>query len=258
MEEDLDDEDFTEEDFTGQLKTLGLNDGDIVLVHSSMKAIGTKKTPQEFINSIFSAIGPEGTLLVPALSYDNVTPEQPCFSVLKTEPCIGLIPRTFFRMDGVVRSVHPTHSVCAYGKHAIEMTSQHCLDETPVGPNSPFMKLPVRGGKILFIGDTVKSCTFMHGAEEIAGAPYTLNRERTRYIIEDEKGIITEKYLIGHDFAGWRQEYQKIKDILQYPAIRRGKIGAADCFLIDASALLEEALKKFREDILYFVSKTGE
>jgi len=246
------------EDFTGQLRSLGLKNGDVVLVHSSMKALGTNRTSLEIINDIIAVIGPEGTLLVPALSYDNVTAEQPCFSVLKTEPCIGLIPRTFFHMDGVIRSVHPTHSVCAIGKYAIEMTSRHCVDETPVGPNSPFMKLPDYNGKILFIGDTVKSCTFMHGIEEIAKAPYTLKKERTRYFIEDENGIVTERDLIGHDFAGWKQEYQKIKGLLHYPDIKTGKVGQADCCLINAAALMEEAYKKFREDPYYFVSKLNE
>jgi len=223
-----------------------------------MKALGTTKTPLEFIGSIIDAIGPDGTLLVPALSYDNVTAEQPHFSVLKTEPCIGLIPKTFFHMDGVVRSVHPTHSVCAYGKYAVEITSRHCLDETPVGPNSPFMKLPDYNGKILFIGDTARCCTFLHGIEEIAGAPYTLKKERTKYFIEDEKGTVIQRDMIGHDFAGWKQEYQKIKDILRYPEIKTGKVGQADCYLIDAAALKEEAIKKFKENLYYFVTKTGE
>ena len=249
---------MNQENFTGQLRSLGLNDGDVILVHSSMKALGTKKSPLEFINDIISAIGPEGTLLVPALTYNNVTAEQPYFSVSKTEPCIGLIPGTFFHMAGVVRSVHPTHSVCAFGKFAVEITSRHYLDETPVGPNSPFTRLPDYNGKILFIGDTVKSCTFMHGLEEIAGTPYTLKKERTRYITEDEKGSVTEREMIAHDFVGWKQEYQKIKDLLRYPDIKTGKVGQADCFLIDSAALKKEALIKLKENLLYFVSKINQ
>ena len=243
------------EDFAVLLRALGLNRGDTILMHSSMKALGTKKTPLDFIHDIIGVIGEEGTLLAPALSYESVTAEEPYFSALATEPCIGLIPKTFFHMDGVVRSIHPTHSVCAYGKHAVDITSQHHLDETPVGPNSPFMKLLDYKGKILFIGEVIKCCTFMHGIEEIAGAPYTMNKERTHYIIEDAKGTVTERDMYGHDFAGWKQEYQRIKDLLQYPEIRSGKVGQADCFLLDASALLEKALAKFKEDPYYFVSK---
>jgi diguanylate cyclase (GGDEF)-like protein len=245
--------DNTKEDFTGQLRSLGLCAGDVVLVHSSMKALGTKKTPQEFIHDIIDAIGTEGTLLVPALTYANVNAGQPYFSVSRTEPCIGLIPNCFFHMEGVIRSAHPTHSVCAYGKHAADIVSEHYIDETPVGPHSPFMKLPDYKGKILFIGNTLKSCTFMHGIEEAAGAPYTLAKERTHYIIEDGNGAIAERDMYAHDFAGWRQEYQKIRDIL--PDIKQGKVGQADCFLLDARALAENAIKKMREDPYYFVTK---
>jgi len=244
-----------EEDFPGQLRALGLVDGDLVLVHSSMKALGTKKTPQDLINDIITVIGPEGTLLVPALTYSNVSAEQPRFSVSKTEPCIGLIPGTFFHMDGVIRSVHPTHSICAWGKHAIDITSHHHIDETPVGPHSPLRKLPDYQGKILFIGDVLKSCTFMHGIEEIVEAPYALQKQRTRYIIEDANGTISERHMYGHDFVGWRQEYQRIRDILHFPEIKSGKVGQADCFIIDASVLAEKAINKFKENFYYFVSK---
>jgi aminoglycoside 3-N-acetyltransferase len=220
-----------------------------------MKALKTAKTPLEFIEDIVSVIGPEGTLLVPALSYDNVKAEQPKFQVKKTEPCIGLIPRTFFHMPNVIRSLHPTHSVCAIGKRALEMTSMHFMDETPVGPNSPFMKILKYNGKLLFIGEVLKSCTFIHGVEEIAGAPYTLEKERTHYIIEDENGNVYEKDMYAHDFKGWSQEYQRIKDILTYPDIRAGKVGQADCYLINASALLEKATEKINENPYWFVTE---
>ena len=245
------------EDFKGQLRSLGLNSGDIVLMHSSMKALATKKSPQEFIQDIISVIGPEGTLLIPALTFANVKAEYPYFIARETEPCIGLIPRTFFRMRGVVRSLHPTHSVCAFGKRAIELTSKHFLDKTPVGPHSPFRKILDYNGKLLFIGDTVRCCTFMHGVEEIAGVPYVLKKEWLRYTIEDEKGNVVEKDMIPHDFKGWNQEYQRIKNILEYPDIRRGKVGRADCFLINAAALLSKAIEKIKENLYYFVSESS-
>ena len=242
-----------QDNFTGQLKSLGLKSGDVIMMHSSMKALDTKRSPVELINDIISVIGTEGTLLIPALTYDNVRADKPRFSVSSTEPCIGLIPRTFFKMEGVIRSKHPTHSVCAFGKYAAEMTGDHHLDETPAGPNSPFMKMPIYKGKLLFIGDVVHCCTLMHGIEEIVKAPYTLKKEPTHYIIEDGASVF-EKDFYDHDFEGIKQEYQIIRDILQYPDIRNGKVGEADCFLIDTKALIEKAIEKFKDNIYYFVS----
>lgn len=128
------------------MKALGIKEGETILVHASMKALGTKETPETVLDTLQAALGDDGTLLLPALTYENVTPEHPVFDADKTVPCIGLLPRTFWRMPGVVRSVHPTHSVCVRGKRAAELTALHGEDITPVGKNSPFMKLPEIGG----------------------------------------------------------------------------------------------------------------
>jgi aminoglycoside 3-N-acetyltransferase len=245
------------EDFKTQLVKLGLNQGDVILMHSSMKALKTKKTPADFIEDILSIIGSEGTLLIPALSYRDVNAENPYFSAKETEPCIGLIPKTFFHMPGVIRSLHPTHSVCAFGKMAGELTSKHILDETPVGPHSPITRIVDYNGKILFIGDVLKCCTFMHGIEELVGASYCLVKERTHYVIKDEKGNTVEKDMFAHDFVGWEQEYQRIKDILDYPEIKTGKVGQAECYLIDSAALFTKAKEKLCENQYYFVTDVG-
>ena len=240
--------------FKKQLQDLGINAGDVVLMHSSMRALKTNRMPEEVIEDVISCIGPEGTLLIPALTYSNVDVVNPYFNVKETEPCIGLIPCIFLRMPGVVRSLHPTHSVCAYGKKANELTMLHILDETPVGPYSPLRKMLEYKGKILFIGEILSACTFMHGIEEIANVPYVLEKKQTHYFLEDENGTVIEKNMYAHDFAGYKQEYQRIKDILTFPDIKTGKVGEADSYLIDASVLMKKALEKLENDPFYFVS----
>ena len=96
-----------------------------------------------------------------------------------------------------------THSVSAFGKNAHEIIAEHILDKTPIGKNSPLMKLPNYNGKILFIGDILNTCTFMHGVEEVVGSPYCLKKTHTSYIIDDGNGRIIEKDMIDHDFYGW-------------------------------------------------------
>ncbi len=122
------------ERFKRDLLELGVKPGDMVLVHSSMKALGTECAPEEIIDAMEEVLGEEGTLLMPALTYENVTAEQPVFDSAATEPCIGLLPRTFLHRPGVERSVHPTHSVCAKGKMAHRLTVSHSMDDTAVGP----------------------------------------------------------------------------------------------------------------------------
>jgi len=237
-----------------QLYSLGIKPGDVILMHSSMRALKIKSTPEEFLYELMAALTDEGTLLLPALTYESVTPEQPVFSSLESEPCVGILPITFKRMEGVVRSLHPTHSVCAKGAKADDLTKRHINDNTPVGPNSPFMLLAEAQGKLLFIGDILHSCTLMHGIEEIVSAPYAMNKDLTLFKLKDAQGVLHEKEYYTHNFKGWEQEYTRIRDILSYPDIRTGKVGKAKCTLIDAAALKQAAIKRFQKNIYAFVS----
>ncbi len=242
--------------FSKDFLSLGIFPGDTVLMHSSMKALGTDETPESFLNALCEHLGEKGTLLLPALTYSNVGENQPLFSVRDTEPCIGLLPRVFVKMEGVVRSMHPTHSCAAKGYRAEEMTSRHRFDKTPVGENSPFRILAQVGGKILMVGDINDHCTFMHGMEEIGNAPYCLNKHTTRYVLEDYDGTQREVHLYGHDFKDIaEQKYSRFENILSFPDIRRGKICKADCTLISASALQKAAVEKLKQDKYYFVIK---
>ncbi len=227
---------------------LGVNTGDVLLVHSSMKALDTKLSPEEVLDCLELVLGESGTLLLPALTYENVTLAHPVFDSAATDPCIGLLPRTFLHREGVERSVNPTHSVCAKGRLAHTLTVGHQMDDSAVGPHSPFMLLPVYSGKLLFIGDILHACTFMHGIEEIVQPPY-LRRVKQHFTVNGK-----ERDYFGYDNFGWGSEFQWIADILEEPDIRRGKLLGADSYLIDSRALLAAALFKMRAEPYAFVT----
>ena len=237
-----------------QLSNLGIASKDVVLMHSSMKSLETELTPKDFLFELMDTLTDSGTLLLPALTYESVTLEHPFFSVCDSEPCVGILPKTFLKMKGVHRSMHPTHSVCAWGANAEALTCEHIRDNTPVGPCSPFMLLPKFDGKILFVGDVLHSCTFMHGIEELVNAPYTMNKDMTRYTLTDAQGKTIDKEYYTHNFKGWNQEYPRIRDILEFPDIRTGLICAAPCTVIDPNKLKAAAIERFQEDIYAFVS----
>jgi aminoglycoside 3-N-acetyltransferase len=134
------------------------------------------------------------------------------------------------------------------------LTRGHVLDNTPVGPHSPFMLLPGVNGKLLFVGDILHSCTLMHGIEEIVDAPYAMDKDMTVYTLKDADGIASEKAYYTHNFEGWEQEYTRIRELLSYPDIQEGPVGAAACTLIDAKKLKEAVIGRFQDDIYAFVS----
>lgn len=241
--------------FFKDFENLGIKKGDTVLMHSSMKALKTDIKPEEFLQLLCDFLGDKGTLVLPTLSYDYVTLENNVFVLNETPACIGLLPNVFLKMEGVKRSLHPTHSCAAKGYKADEITRDHYIDDTPVGPNSPFIKLADMGGKILMLGDVNNHNTFMHGMEEIAGAPYCLTKEKFNFVLYDKDGKRSEVQQYRHDFDGIEQAYSRVVDILPINSVSFGKIGAASCTLMDALAVKMAALKKLDEDIWYFVNK---
>ena len=88
----------------------------------------------------------------------------------------------------------------------------------------------------------------MHGIEEIIQPPY-IRKVTNRYIVDG-----TEREYIGNDDFGWGSEFQRIEEILEYPDIRKGKLGAANAYLIDARALLAAALSKMWAEPYSFVT----
>ena len=235
--------------FKNDLQRLGVKAGDVLLVHSSMKALGTDCTPDAIIDALEEVLGEDGTLLMPALTYETVNAEHPIFESTQTSPCTGLLSAVFMQRPGVERSIHPTHSVCAKGRLAHTLTVRHAMDQTAVGPHSPFMLLPLYHGKLLFIGDILDKCTFMHGIEDLIRPPYIHPDFPAVYTVDSTK----REYTGFRDF-GWGAEFQRIEDLLTEPDLKKGKLLAANAYLIDTQALFAAAVYKLRCEPYAFVT----
>lgn len=244
------------------LRALGVRSGDTVLMHSSYKSLGgVEGGAAGFFEAFLSLLGPEGTLVLPSLSYEYVTREQPVFDVRETPSCVGYLTE-FFRtqVPGVVRSLHATHSCCAIGRQAQALTGTHLLDDTPVGPNSPFAKLPEMDGWILMLGCHPDHNTSMHGVEQTAEPPYLLDRTaRVRYVLRDAQGVAHEQWALRHNFVldGWyyEQRYSRILSLLSDSEVRRGRVLSADCVMMRADAVWEKGRRMLLRDPFYFVDR---
>ena len=240
------------------LHRLGVQPGDVLLVHSAMKPLGPVEDGcRGVIEALLEALTDTGTLLLPALTYATVTRENPVFSVSDTPSCVGKLSEAFRTMPGVRRSVHPTHSVCAVGRLAAEMLSGHEDDRTPVGPHSPFRRLAEQGGKILMLGCGLTPNTFMHGVEEEAGVPYCLSPDPIAYTCILPDGTRYTATYTPHLFDGITQRYDRAAALLDGDALRFGRVALADCALIDAAKLRRAALARMQTEPLYFVDRNG-
>ena len=236
------------------LKKLGIREGCCLLVHSSYKSLGPSIDEiGQVIATLQAVIGQEGTLLFPALSYETVNDDSPYFDIKNTPSCIGAIPEWFRKQPGVLRSMSPTHSVSAIGPCAKVITTGHDLDDTPVGPNSPFRKLRDLGGQILMLGCGLAPNTSMHGVEELAPPPY-LFKEAITYTCTDWDGTIKKIATRRHKFGDTViQRYDRLKYILPDDVLKSGYVLDAQCYLLEAGPMWTLAEAVLREDPLFFV-----
>jgi aminoglycoside 3-N-acetyltransferase len=236
------------------LLALGVHPGGVLLVHSSMKSMGRVEGGAEtVICGLLEALGPEGTLLMPALSYERVTPDAPLFDLLNTPSNVGLVPEVFRQRAGTLRSLHPTHSICAVGMMAQELVAEHAKDSTPCGEHSPLHLLPGKNGQILMLGCGLEPNTSMHAVEELVDPLYLYDPPMDyRLILPDGRKSI-RRYR-PHNFRGWMQRYERLEDLMDGGLVR-GRVLKAGCHLLEARLMWETALGKLREDPLYFVDK---
>lgn len=159
---------FNKDKIKEQLHGLGIKRDDTVIIHTSFKAVGEiDGGPEEFINAFCEYLS-DGLFLVPAQTWANVTRESPVYDPQKSEPCIGLIPRTAYKRQDGIRSLHPTHSMWACGKGAKEFIAGEEHAQTPARVGGAWWKLGEVGAKILLIGVDHGRNTYIHAVDEIA------------------------------------------------------------------------------------------
>ncbi len=233
---------------------LGICKGDTLLVHSSLRSLGGA-SPKDVIDGLMYALGEDGTLVFPALSYLHCNPNQREFDYYNTPSNIGALPEYFrTEIEGVKRSLCPTHSCCAIGKNAEYITSGHILDNTPCGENSPFRRLMQLNGKILFIGCGMRPNTSMHAVEELSVPDYLYGGDY-EYTLTDENGTAHKNTVRAHGFAGVAQRYERLSNLLTDDELKIGNILSAECHLVKTQPMWEKADKKYREDPHYFIDR---
>jgi aminoglycoside 3-N-acetyltransferase len=241
------------------LRRLGLDNGAVVLVHSSLSRLGNVKGGADaVIDSLLAAVGPAGTLLFPTLTgTERDSPDAPPMIDVRSTPCwTGRIPETARQRIGARRSLHPTHSITALGAGADRWAAGHQASETPCDTHSPYYQLITDRGWILQIGGvTQDSNTTLHCLEELAGVPYHLQPDTTEGIVIDAEG---GRHIVRNRLHLWKwdREFTKVDAPLQEAgAMRADHVGRATARLINARQLADVILPYLQRDPLYLLSE---
>ncbi|MHB9134027.1 MAG: AAC(3) family N-acetyltransferase [Armatimonadota bacterium] len=240
---------LTQSNLTTAFRSLGLQEGDTVLVHSSLRKLGPVENGADgVIDALLAAVGPAGTVAVPTHTWGTVNARQPVFHQLYSPSIVGTLTNIFRQRPEAVRGLHPTHSVAAIGVRAAEFVSRHEQDNTPCSRRSPYGKLVTWGGKILFIGVNLECCTFFHGCEEWADCPWVFTKEPEFLysITAAGKVIPVPSYRHAHDNP---RCYPALETpLLDACAMVIGNIGDCPLRLLDARKVADYVISALRKD----------
>ena len=244
------------------LRRLGIADGDVVMVHASLRAIGpVEDGAAGVIAALDEAVGPTGTLMMilgarddwdwvnqrPEADRPGLLADAEPFDPLTTPalPDVGVLAEEMRRHPGTLVNDNPEGRFAARGGRAPEL-----LTDSPwhdyYGPGSPLARLVELGGKVLRMGADPDTTTLLHHAEYLAEIPDKLRVRRYRRVLgpdgphithvdalDDEDGIVPDADQPEEDyFAVILGEY------LATGRAAMGRVGGADSHVLDGRDML--------------------
>ncbi|SEF56733.1 aminoglycoside 3-N-acetyltransferase [Vibrio hangzhouensis] len=247
---------ITKQTLIDDLRKLGVRADGVLLVHSSMKAIGQVEGGADTVLDALSEVMSEGLLLLPTHSWDKHNLQNGLFDP-ETEPsCVGLLSELFRKRSGVVRSLHPTHSVAALGHNAKQFVEGEETATSPCPRSGVWGKLYDVDAQIMFLGCPLTRNTYIHGVEEWLGIPNRIDSIPENITIKKGEEMI-ETVLHRHrsPFRSIHENYDK----LELPFIKHGighwgNVGEARTFLASATGMADMAtafLKRNPDVFLY-------
>jgi aminoglycoside 3-N-acetyltransferase len=170
------------------LKELGVTEGQTLLAHVSLRAIGQVDGGADtVVKAMCQAVGASGNVVMLTATQENsrtsrahqdkvagLAPEvvekylntMPAFDVDNSRCDTGAVAEALrtARAAGAVRSEHPQSSFAAIGPDAAQLMAGHLL-KCHHGEDSPLAKLYARDALVLMIGVGYQACTAIHLAE---------------------------------------------------------------------------------------------
>jgi aminoglycoside 3-N-acetyltransferase len=250
-------------------RRLGVNGGDVVMLHASVRAVGrVAGGPDQIHLALGDALGPDGTLLMyPSCPehYDeigrgNLTADEerelleklPAFDPLtaRAQRENGALVEFFRTSPGVVVNHHVAR-FAARGPHAAQLFSDQPWD-FPFGRGSALERFTELGGKILLLGADHDNTTYLHYAEHIADIPGKRIARFKVPVIENGERVWRDMCEVDTSGAGahphWPDRFFARTVDAHLAATRNagGRVGDAHAYLIESPALLAFALDVMR------------
>ncbi|MGJ5814638.1 aminoglycoside 3-N-acetyltransferase [Paludibaculum fermentans] len=233
--------------------SLGIRPGEVLMVHSSVRAVGeVRGGVNVIVQALLDALGPAGTL-VAYLDFEPCFEDEDMEDVPVFDKRIahaardhGILHETIRNWPGTLRSDHPDAGVAALGAQAEWITAEHPF-HYGYGPGTPLEKVLLAKGRVLMLGAPLDTITLLHFAEHQAQLPDKRIR-RYRRLMPGTNGpewVEFEEFDTAdpvHDLLPQNCFEQIAKAYLAAGGGVQGRVGGADAFLFDGSKLVQFAI----------------
>ena len=224
------------------LADVGITPHDTVLVHTSMRALGEVEGGCDGLIDAFKSYLADGLFVVPTHTWASVGPQNQIYDPRKSVPCIGALPTVAaFRADGV-RSLHPTHSVAAFGKRAEEFIRGEEGATSPCSAGGVWRRLYDEDAKILLIGVGLDRNTYIHAVDEMIDLPGRLADPFPLTVIDYSGGEHATVFR-AHGCTGSRNFENYRAPFEALGAMKNATLGGATVGIVNARAMTEVVTK---------------
>lgn len=262
LPEDRSPEPVTVGSIVSDLRTLGVQAGQTVLVHSSLSALGwVCGGPPTVVDALQRVVTDSGTVVMPTHSpgnrdpsnmesppvpeswYETIRKETPPYRppITPTQG-MGAIPECFRNYPGVRRSAHPQHSFAAWGDNADFVTENHSYNYS-LGEQSPLARIYDLDGQVLYLGTTHATSTSLHLAEYRADIDTGAVTRAGAVLVDGEREWVQweDIDIDDGDFSDCGAAFER-----KHPdAFKRGCVGVGNTKLIDQQPLVDAAVEWF-------------
>ncbi|MBR2861642.1 MAG: AAC(3) family N-acetyltransferase [Clostridia bacterium] len=247
---------YTKNDIFKQLTLLSVPQDRIVMVHSSLRAVGKVEGGAEMLlDALVSHVTAKGGLLcIPTHTWHNLGKDI-TLDLTKNEHCMGALATVALKDARGIRSENPTHSLVVFGDkaQAEEFISNEPFVKTSTAKEGCYGKLFYRDGCVLLLGVAQNKNTYLHAVDEILNVPNRMDTKATPVSVKRKDGTVIKKE-IGLYYTDYTEDISE--RFVKYDTAFRYHRCIRDGFIGDAPVQLCNA-KKMKETIELILKQSG-
>jgi aminoglycoside 3-N-acetyltransferase len=237
---------FTKKQLFSQLEEMNAPRTSVVMVHSSLKAVGETEDRGEGLLDVlidyFTSLG--GLLCFPTHTWAYIG-KSPVLDMTVPRTCVGKLTELAAAHKDSLRSLHPTHSVAVFGerKRAEEYIYYDSIACTPAHPNGSFGKLFAENGYVFLVGVGHNKNTYIHSVEEMLDVENRLTENKVALDVILPDGSKVTRYSHCHhaqDIGDVSSHYPNYEPAFRhFGHIKDGFLGNAKTQLCSAVGMKE-------------------